>query len=127
MVDFWRIQVTSFGQPGRTDCHPEDASGLLVIASCPEVGVGQSGAHDWITPAGLLRALGRRVPTVTPRMWAAFSSSPPARTHALASLARMAKAPLHLKSKRCRSRRDHDAEWRRTMRQVLNASVIIEA
>ena len=42
MVDFWRIQVTSFGQPGRTDRHPEDASGLLVIASRPDVGVGQS-------------------------------------------------------------------------------------
>ena len=38
MVDFWRIQVTSFGQPGRTDCHPEDASGLLVIASSPDDG-----------------------------------------------------------------------------------------
>jgi hypothetical protein len=58
MVDSWRIQVASFGQPGRTDRHPEDASGLLVIASRPDVGVGQLGAHDWITPAGLLRALG---------------------------------------------------------------------
>ena len=58
MVDFWRIQVTSFGQPGRTDGHPEDASGLLVVASRPDVGAGQSGAHDWMTPAGLLCALG---------------------------------------------------------------------
>ena len=54
MVRCWRIQVPSFGQPGRTDRHPEDAGGLLVIASCPDVGVGQFGAHDWITPAGLL-------------------------------------------------------------------------
>ena len=54
MVDFWRIQVPSFGQPGRTDRHAEDASGLLVIASRPDVGVGQFGAHDWITPTGRL-------------------------------------------------------------------------
>jgi hypothetical protein len=40
MVDFWRIQVTSFGQPGRTEGHPEDASGLLVIASRPDVAFG---------------------------------------------------------------------------------------
>ena len=58
MVDFLRIQVTSFGEPDRTDRHPEDAGGLLVIASRPDVGVGQFGAHNWITPAGLLRALG---------------------------------------------------------------------
>ena len=31
MVDFWRIQVTSFDQPGRTDRHPEEASDLFVI------------------------------------------------------------------------------------------------
>ena len=37
---------------------PEDAGGLLVIASRPDVGVGEFGALDWITPAGLLRALG---------------------------------------------------------------------
>jgi hypothetical protein len=42
MVDFWRIQVTSFGQPGRTDRHPEDAGSLLVVASCPDEGVGRS-------------------------------------------------------------------------------------
>jgi hypothetical protein len=39
MVDLWRIQVPSFGQPGRTDCHPEDAGGVLVIASRPDAGV----------------------------------------------------------------------------------------
>jgi hypothetical protein len=50
MVDFWRMQVPSFGQPGRTDRHAEDASGLLVIASR----LGEFGAHDWITPAGRL-------------------------------------------------------------------------
>jgi hypothetical protein len=38
MVDFLRIQVTSFGEPDRTDRHPEDASGLLVIASSPDDG-----------------------------------------------------------------------------------------
>jgi hypothetical protein len=54
MVDFWRIQVPSFGQPGQTDRHAEDASGLLVIASCPDLGIGEFGAHDWITPAGCL-------------------------------------------------------------------------
>ena len=58
MVDFLRIQVTSFGEPDRTDRHPEDASGLLVIASRLDVGVGQPAAHDWTIPAGLLRALG---------------------------------------------------------------------
>ena len=40
MVDVWRIQVPSFGQPGRTDRHPEDARGLLVIASRSDVGIG---------------------------------------------------------------------------------------
>ena len=58
MARCWRIQVPSFGQPGRTDRHPKDAGGLLVIATCSEVGVRQLGEHDWITPAGLLRALG---------------------------------------------------------------------
>src|SRR4029079_3358558 len=54
----WRIQVPSFGQPGRTDRHPEDAGGPLVITSGSGVGVGQLGEHECIAPAGLLRALG---------------------------------------------------------------------
>ena len=38
-VDFWRIQVASFGQPRQQPTrHPEDASGLLVIASSPDDG-----------------------------------------------------------------------------------------
>ena len=58
MVRSWRIQVPSFGQPGRTDRHPEDAGSLLVVASSPSVRVGQFGAHDEIAPADLLRSLG---------------------------------------------------------------------
>jgi hypothetical protein len=58
MVRCCRIEVPSFGQAGRTDRHPEDARGLLVIASGSDVGVRQLGQHDWIAPAGLLRALG---------------------------------------------------------------------
>ena len=57
MARSWQIQMPSFGQPGRTDRHPENAGGLLVIASRSDVGVGQLGQHDWIAPAGLLRAL----------------------------------------------------------------------
>ena len=58
MVRFLAHPGAVFWPAGPTDRHAEDASGLLVIASRPKVGVGQFGAHDWITPVGLLRALG---------------------------------------------------------------------
>ena len=58
MIGCCRTQVPSLRQPGRTNGHPEDAGGLLVIASRSDVSVGQFGAHDWIAPAGLLGALG---------------------------------------------------------------------
>ena len=58
MVHCWRIQVPSFGQPGRTDRHPEDASGILIIASRPDVGVGQFGAHHGVAPSEPVRSLG---------------------------------------------------------------------
>jgi len=40
LIDFWRIQVQSFGQPGRTARPPENEGGLLVIAYCPDIGDG---------------------------------------------------------------------------------------
>ena len=58
MVPFRRSQVPSFGQPGRTDRHPEDARGLIVIASGTDVRIGQLGQHDGIAPPCLLSALG---------------------------------------------------------------------
>jgi hypothetical protein len=58
MVPFQRIQVPSFGQPGRTDRHPEDARGLIVIASGTDVRIGQLGQHDGIAPPCLPSALG---------------------------------------------------------------------
>ena len=58
MVPFRRIQVPSFGQPGRTDRHPEDARGLLVIASGTDVRIGQLGEHDWKEQDGLTSQIG---------------------------------------------------------------------